>query len=295
MKIAIITFSPSGNTLKVSRRIRDELIDRGFPCQLVDLTGDARGFAGGGWRRALEETVEAHDALIVGGPVYAHHLHYNVKRVLEALPPPGDGWGGIAIPFVTYGGVSSGIALKEAGALLRKSGRAVVAGLKVASSHRMTRAFLDTELNAGLPEGPMVEAVNALADRIAGIDPAERQRDATASLAYNGMESWIKATFVFNEDKWHRERYPRVVIDPLACTGCGACARACPVLRLRKGADGKMEAGRGDCIHCLNCVVLCPARAISLAGDIEKGRAFMAHMIERHANREKPATAVYPR
>ncbi|PKL23050.1 MAG: 4Fe-4S ferredoxin [Spirochaetae bacterium HGW-Spirochaetae-3] len=295
MNVSIVNFSPSGNTMSVSRRIRDALLDRDCSCQLVDLTGDARCFIDGAWRRALENTVREHDVLLVGGPVYAHHLHYNVKRMIEALPPPGEGWGKIAIPFVTYGGVSSGIALKEAGASLRRSGRTVVAGMKVAASHKMTRAFLEREFNADIPERPMLDAVNELAARVVGLNLAKRPRDARASLAYNGLESWIKATFVFDEQTWHRERYPNVSVDALACTGCGACARSCPVLHLRKNADGAMEATQGDCIHCLNCVVSCPTGAIRLIGDLDKGREFMAHMIEHHANKEKPATAVYPR
>ena len=52
-----------------------------------------------------------------------------------------------------------------------------------------------------------------------------------------------------------------VRVDRSACTGCGACLRACP-----------MDVGRvGDheCIHCLACMGACPEKAITLrAGKI---------------------------
>ena len=57
--------------------------------------------------------VSEHDILFIGSSVYAHHLQYHVKDLIKKLPQPVHGWGKIAVPFVTYGGISSGIALEE--------------------------------------------------------------------------------------------------------------------------------------------------------------------------------------
>ncbi len=52
-----------------------------------------------------------------------------------------------------------------------------------------------------------------------------------------------------------------VRVDEAACTGCGACARACPV-DIRRVGDH-------ECVHCGLCVDVCPERAIRLkAGKI---------------------------
>lgn len=75
------------------------------------------------------------EILFIGSPVYAHHLQYHVKDLIKNLPQPVNRWGKIAVPFITYGAINSGIALDEAGKLLRKSGRKVLAGMKVCSSH----------------------------------------------------------------------------------------------------------------------------------------------------------------
>lgn len=82
------------------------------------------------------------------------------------MPFPDEKWGKIAIPFVTYGGINSGISLDEAGELLINRGRIVIAGFKAAASHRMTRGFLDTELNSGLPEERLDEPVKKLVESI---------------------------------------------------------------------------------------------------------------------------------
>lgn len=287
MKVQILCFSPSGNTLGVAHEIQHQLQLQNIPCELTLLTRDCFGVD-------LTSIIPPHDLLIVGGPVYAHHLHYNVLDTIQSLPTCDSHWGKMAIPFVTYGGISSGIALYEAGKSLQKSGRNVIAGLKVAASHRMTRAFMETEFNSDLDQEPMKQSVQELVKRISEQDDLPKGSDVVKSFSYFGLKTALKARFIFQEKKWHRERYPQVIIDPEICSACGKCATTCPVGHLRKGDDGKMYADGNDCIHCLNCVVACPKKAIRLKGDLTRGRLFMAQMIERYGNQETPATAVYP-
>jgi len=294
MKAAVVVFSPSGNTGSVAEDIKSELVRRGHECRVFDATRDPRCFVDGNWTSALEERVGEHDVLFVGGPVYAHHTHFNVKTLIRSLPPPGGKWGAVAVPFVTYGSVSSGVALAEAGKLLEMGGRTVVAGLKVAASHKMTRAFMDEEFNPVASPEPARRAIKTLVDRISALRHVEKPVSRRRSLSYNGFAAWLKANLIFREEKWHAERYPKVVIDHAACSGCGRCVKSCPVLRLRAGEGGRPVQEGASCIHCLNCVVACPKRAVGLSGDLERGRRFMAHMIEKHANKETPATEVYP-
>ncbi len=294
MNAAILFFSPSGNTRGVAERIRGELLSRGWECNLTDVTGRVRTFREPGGMEKLRKELGPHDVLLVGGPVYANHLHYTVLDLIGSLPLPEPGSGTFAVPFVTYGGVSSGIALREAGGALSRRGRTVVAGMKVAASHRMTRAFLDRELNLDIPLEPAAAAVRDLGDLLGRLPYLPRPRSVLRSLSCNGPEAWFKATFVFREKKWHARRYPRIEVNADACRKCGLCGSRCPVGHLDAGRDGVPRETSEACIHCMNCAVECPAGAIRLVGDLEKGKAFIAHMIEHHANRERPATAVYP-
>lgn len=56
----------------------------------------------------------------------------------------------------------------------------------------------------------------------------------------------------------------RLHIDPSACTGCGLCAKRCPMDNLSL-SDGKAVAG-ARCTMCYRCVNHCPAQAITLLG-----------------------------
>ena len=54
----------------------------------------------------------------MGSPVYAHHLHHNIKDFIKGLYPT-EKEVPIAVPFITYGGINSGEALHEAEVLLK--------------------------------------------------------------------------------------------------------------------------------------------------------------------------------
>lgn len=295
MNVTVIQFSSSGNTAKVASAIHEILEEDGTAkVQVIDLARDS-GFFGGGGAPDFLGRVEPHDVLMVGGPVFAHHLQYHVQDLIRLLPPPdGRTWGRVAIPFVTYGGLSSGIALEEAGQLLRRSGRTVVGGLKVSAAHRMTRAFLDQEFNAGKPNGELRPVVLDLRARLKRLAAGEELPHGRRMLNYRPRLESLAIRIIFDEKKWHRERYPRIRIDRSRCTSCGACAKLCPVLHLAQDAAGVVaeQAGR-DCIHCLGCAATCPRKAIGLLGELEKGRAFMKKAIADHAGTELPASCLY--
>jgi ferredoxin/flavodoxin len=293
MRIAIIQFSPSGNTLKVSEMLKNELEQKGQDVQFIDITREKQLFIDREWSSFLAEKVVRHDVLLIGSPVYAHHLQYHMKDLLQALPKPDQTWGKYAVPYVTYGGISSGIALKEAAGLLRKSGRKVPAGMKISTSHRMTRAFMEKEFNRDLVPELSLQSVRELVNRIMQMEGRESKSNHK-SLDYNGLVTTLKANIIFKEKLWHEKRYPKVSIDRSLCIACGKCSKVCPVLHLCFRDKLVTESSDSSCIHCLNCVTECPQKAVKLMGDLEKGRSFMKKMIEKNGNREQPATAVYP-
>jgi ferredoxin/NAD(P)H-dependent FMN reductase len=272
--------------------LEDVLKKNEIQVQLIDITGDEKYFSSRDKQILLQEMVQEHDILFVGSPVYAHHLQYHVKDLIQYLPKPGNGWGKIAIPFVTYGGIDSGIALEEAGKLLRNSGRKVIGGVKVSSPHCMTRAFMPEAYNQNQSEDKLITVLEVLLERIQSVQ-LDLMKDYSKHLQYQSRKNYLKANIIFKEKVWHQKRYPKVMVDQERCRACGKCVKVCPVnhLELR---DGLLLTNNhpGECIHCFNCILECPQRAIYLFGDLQKAQEFMEKMIEKE--KEYPETCLYP-
>jgi len=61
---------------------------------------------------------------------------------------------------------------------------------------------------------------------------------------------------------------PKANIDT-KCTGCGDCAKACPMKTVISGEPGERHViDKNKCIGCGNCLNTCPARAIALWGGL---------------------------
>ncbi|TCO68803.1 4Fe-4S dicluster domain-containing protein [Marinisporobacter balticus] len=224
--------------------------------------------------------------------MYAHHLQYHIKDLIKNLPKPLNGWGKVAIPFVTYGGIHSGIALEEAGKLLKKSGRKVLAGLKVSSSHRMTRAFMIEEYNSCPSEDKIISTIEELVERVRSVD-LYSLKDKSKYLNYQSRKTYLKANIVFKEKVWHEKRYPKVVIDDNECIRCGKCINVCPICHLQQNLDkSTIKNINNPCIHCFNCVIECPQKSISLVGNLETAKKIMENMIK--TAKEDSDTYLYP-
>lgn len=285
MRATVVTFSPSGSTLALAKRLKERLEAKGERVQLLDITGESEIFSAGDMAGFLKRRVEEHDVLLIGGPIYAHHLHYTMLDLIKTLPAPGGVWGKRAFPFVTYGGLASGTGLEEAGKALKRSGRIVPAGLKLSAPHAMSGAFLDEVYN----KNSSIEQWETVIDEfISRVDERESN-----SLGYSSLAGKLKAKLLVNEKHCHKTLYPSIKIKEGACNGCGKCIRLCPVLHLKAGEDRAIyKDSNSPCIHCFNCVRLCPKKAAFLDVELEKARSFFENIASK--GKENPQSAVYP-
>ena len=159
LKVAIIVFSPSGNTMTTAKLFEQSFLRRNAQVQLINFTARGELSNQGRIEKYLNNTIDPHDVLCIGGPVYAGHLQENVKNIIKALPVPDEKWGSMVVPFISYGGVHSSVALKEAGALLRKRNRKNISGLKIAANHSLTKKFdsVKEEYNAAVGDLMLVK------------------------------------------------------------------------------------------------------------------------------------------
>ncbi len=295
MKIAIIVFSPSGNTLKVAKMLEKNLIEKNTSVQIVDITRTKELFRHRTFSQFLNQHVEEHDVLCVGSPVYAHHLHYNVQNLIKSLPQPGKGWGRLAIPFITYGGINSGVALQEAGNLLKKTGRTPIAGMKINSQHSLTKLpQITVKVNEGMPGEEIDYLIEELSNKILN---GEEYVDVSEEFRYQKLMVRIKAKLIFREKLWQNHLYPKQMVNHEKCIHCGKCSKYCPVQRIEM-IDNKPTISKGSpsCIHCGSCVSHCPSEAITFITNWKRWNQLLSKAAAGHGplpSNEEPKSAVY--
>ena len=299
IRVSIVVFSPSGNTLRVGSMLEERLSIKGADVQLVDMTRDATLFGDRDVSRFALENVRSHDVLCIGGPVYAHHMHYNVLDLIKALPRPGGDWGRYAVPFATYGTVSSGVALEEAANLLRRTGRRPVFAMKLDAYHSYSRIF-PTDVNVRMPGDEAIPLVEDLGGRIAGLEARRgaEPSDVTRELRYLSFADRAKAKTLIRERFWQRHVYPGLRFDPDKCVQCGMCAEVCPVLRIEMTEAGlRIRKGSPQCIHCGSCIAVCPSDAITFKTNMKRWASLFRRAVSGRcvlASNESPKSAVYP-
>ena len=63
------------------------------------------------------------------------------------------------------------------------------------------------------------------------------------------------------------------------CTGCGLCAKVCPVNNIEVDKENKTIALQDKCFSCLACIQNCPSKAIHFRGEIN-GNRYRHHHIK---------------
>lgn len=290
MKATMIVFSPSGHTLKVSQAFKRELENKDVRVQLIDVTKNLNYLQSGHAQEYLAEEIEEHDVILIGGPVYAGHAEKNILRLIEQLPEAGGRYGYLAVPFVTYGGVHSSIALEEMGRYLKRKNRKSILGVKIAAEHTLTKT-LSNVVNENKP-GQFEEKIIADAvERIIKIAEQEcgEIKDVSKSFLYSRLPERIMFN-VFSQEFFHK-KFKEVSIDPQKCIKCKKCISACPVNMLDY-SDGivKMVRDKNKCILCAECYHKCPANAINHPY-IEVARKRLKN---GYIELEKEQSAIYP-
>ena len=229
MKAVIIVFSPSGHTLIAAYMIQKKIKDKGGTAGIINITKNgSRLFASKSERqKILEDRVQKFDALFAGSPVYAGHAESRILSILESLSLPDQQCSKITIPFITYGGAHSFIALKEMGRALKKKKYVLLLGIKLASLHTLSRFF---------------------------------HKDSSTSFAYtkDPMRFILK---LLSQKKIHGEFKTLSIIRK----NCSACKKYISVYPINNFifTDGRVSIkNQKNCILCGECFYNCSCNAI---------------------------------
>lgn len=291
MKIAIIVFSPSGHTLKVAQLFEGVFKSKDVKVQLLDITKNEKYLNSNSIKDALEKELGEHDVLLIGGPVYAGHVEHNILRIIDNLPISRSKYGQLVVPFVTYGGVHSSVALEEMGKHLKKKGIKSIIGVKIAAEHTLTKTF-NKVINKGRPNKDEEEIINSAVEQIIDIAKNDYKdiRDVSEVFKYSKLPE--RVFFNTHSQAFFHDKHKNVSVDKETCICCKKCVEKCPV-NMFKECDGTIEIikDKSQCILCGECYHSCPVNAINYPY-IEMAKK---RLKEGYIELEKDQSAIYPK
>ena len=250
VKSLIVYLSPAGTTRHVSKVIEKKLKELGCEVELYDL-GKKEDYT-----KLNEKIKEGFEncCLWVGSPVYAGHAVPQITSFISSLP---DGKGNFAVPFVTFGVVTSGLALDEMGRAFADKGYTVLGAAKIVAVHSMMWRSKDP-LGGGHPDAKDDKMVEDLVGKVhAKLQDEPINPLSIANLNYQPQEvqEWLKTVNI----EAAKTMLPPLQLVEEACTKCGICEKECPSFAIT--LDPYPRFG-DECILCYNCVRLCEDDAI---------------------------------
>ena len=277
LKSMVVYSSPAGTTHHVARVIADALKGAGSEAQLLDL-GRRSDYAE--VDRCMKRM--GNDCFLwIGTPVYAGHAVPSITRFISGLPERN---GSYAVPFVTWGAVTSGVALYEMGKMLSEKGYILLGAAKIVAVHSMMLQS-SSPLGAGHPDTRDDRMVaNLFAEVNSKLESGAVQPLSLEDLNYQPREvqEWLQKVNI----KAAKKMLPPLKLVEEKCTRCGICEKECPAFAIELGPYPRFG---DECFLCYNCFRLCEEGAIrcdlSPIEDMLKEKAAQ--------NPEQPLTQVF--
>ncbi len=219
--------------------------------------------------------------LWIGTPVYAGHAVPSVTGFISRLP---EGNGSYAVPFVTWGMVTSGVVLHEMGTLLSAKGYVILGAAKIGAVHSMMLQC-KSPLGVGHPDAHDDRMVKDLVEAVSSkIRSGSPQPLSLPQLNYQPREvqEWLQKMNI----EAAKKMLPPLKLVEEKCTRCGICEKECPADAIKLDPYPRF----GDaCFMCYNCYRLCEEGA--MACDLSP----MEKMLKEKAaqNPELPRTQLF--
>ena len=241
-KIAIIYFSPTGNTGIIAEEIYRQLMSANVRVDLIDITIPKN-------RENLSNLFN-HDFIIFGFPIYYRRAPQLIRTWIRTLKKKERK----CAVYFTYGGVTTGVALQDMACLLMDRGFGLLAAAEFLGQHTFNLAGWNlmkdrpNEEDKNLARTFAREILNKLVDK------------NTKPICFEPLSEQENKKFD-KKSRSTRRIIPVPYIIPKECVNCGNCETHCPT-----GAINieKFEINRKSCIRCLKCMTLCPENAIKI-------------------------------
>ena len=228
----ILYFSGTGNSLAIARKIAEAVDD-----QVMPLNDAAR----------TDLTAEKRVGLVF--PTYDFNLPPAVRNIVSRLKISPQAY----VFAVTTCGAQAGNSLWTTRRLLRKK------GIQLAYAHKI-RVPDNSAIAFGRNPNEQVWKFDKFAYRLERIIADVKAQKHELHYAWWSLAGGIMG-WSFLENGMLRTFHP--VVDEDKCTGCGTCAKVCPMRNI--AVDEKAGIGP-HCTICLGCVHVCPHQAIRVNG-----------------------------
>ena len=252
-KTFIVFCSPAGSTRHVASVIEKELESMEADVHALDLK-DQKDWS---TFQNLITSAGKNACLFIGSPVYRSLAVPPVMSFIKDIHQVNQTY---AVPFATWGGVSSGITLWQMGKALEEKGFAIAGAAKVFAFHSIM-FDADEPLGQGRPNAEDDTTIKQMVAKVyQGLCNGDISPVPLEDLDY------LPASMTSGKKKELGQPWkitPRIVIEE-KCTQCGVCEEECPTGAISLAPYPQFGS---SCIDCLNCIPLCPERAIDLKED----------------------------
>ncbi|MEN8141416.1 MAG: EFR1 family ferrodoxin [Thermodesulfobacteriota bacterium] len=252
IKATIVYCSPGGSTLNVAQVIKKGLEGDAAEVTMVDLAAKKEpGAAGAGPEDGAR-------ILFVGSPVYGGHA---IPPVMDWLAEVDGASFDYAVPFVTYGGVMSGVAIQEMAEVMEEKEMVVLGAAKIVGEHTMMWE-VDDPLGKGCPGG----AEDAMVANLVTTVLAKMNKGTADDLAVSPSVLRYQPEEIYEHHKTFnlaliKPQAPKRIVNEELCGECQVCAEHCPTDAITFAPYPEFG---DDCIICYNCVKECPEKAIEV-------------------------------
>lgn len=225
MALYQILFSPTGGTARAAALLAEGIGETASALDLCDPAFAPMAF-------------QKEDVCLVAMPVYGGRVPDLAARRFGGC----RGNGARAVVMAVYGNREFEDALAELQDLAEAAGFTVIAGVAAVAEHSIVREF-----GRGRPDQADAAVLRDMGRRL-----RERlaQQDSGAP-ALPGDRPYQACHLM-----------PIGIRVSEACTGCGLCARKCPVGAIDPAAPSL--PAKESCISCMRCVAVCPSGARSV-------------------------------
>ncbi len=271
MKASIMTFSQTGNTLKVGTSIGHGLQNEGFEIEHVNF------------RRLKNWNPEDADIIGIGAPCFEFSPPECLTDFLENTTI--DFSSKKVFVFITSSGLPMNTLWKQAEAVLKK-GATVIGGIQIIGMDNFPTLFGHHEGRPNKKDLALSEKFGkALAANIKHGTILPKHFRADQAREGKKLGDFLSPIMLYVKKKTIRK--PKCDLDK--CVFCGNCVFDCPTKTIK--IRNKTVTFGEDCIQCYRCWHICPENAIDMRmtpfnGYIE--RKFLTGPFAKHYGDTKP-------